>query len=270
MMQKSLLFLATLLFVGGCKQSDPTFTARENDVLTFSGRQWQIKKGFDGPGPNTFSNHPNDIWVDDQGYLHLTITRRDGNWVCTEVGGLDYTGYGTYVWTIQGNPVFIDKSVVVGLFTWDYSSFKEQANSEVDIEFSKWNEDTAQYTLQYGVQPIHFGPYNPERSFKPIINNNQIIGVSTHAFTWTDTLITYQSWEGGYQNGTPIASWTFDLSNPPRIKYENGQASNPIVIPAPGDSTHPRMNLWLLTGAAGPTIPIRHEIIIRDFQYLPL
>ena len=62
-----------LLFLGlmSCQQSDPEFTQREDDVITFSGRKWDIKTGFNGPGPNFFTNHPNDVFVDDNGYLHL-------------------------------------------------------------------------------------------------------------------------------------------------------------------------------------------------------
>lgn len=257
----------------GCMQSDPSFPGREGDVLTFSGRKWQIKSGNSllGPGPNYFSSHPNDVFIDENGYLHLTITQRSGRWYSTEVISQDTMGYGTYIFTIQGDPVNLDPDVVLGLFTWDDSTFQTQANSEVDIEFAKWGEDTVENTLQYGVQPIAFGPYNPERVHKPEEDNQQWIGLSTHAFTWTDTLITWQSWVGNsYQNGLPVSSWTFDLDNPARIKYEGPNESDPVVIPAPGRHTNARMNYWLLTGPEGPVVPTRKEMIIQKFEYIPL
>jgi hypothetical protein len=175
------------------------------------------------------------------------------------------------VWTIQGNPVNIDRNIVLGLFTWDNNTFQEQANSEVDIEFAKWGDAEEEYTLQYGVQPIAFGPYNEERVFKPLADNDNWIGTSTHAFTWTDSLITWESWAGDvYGAGTPDAVWTFDLNNPAKRKFEGANVSDAIIIPAPGATTNARMNLWLVNGPEGPFVPVRHEIIIQKFEFIPL
>jgi hypothetical protein len=269
----TIILLATILFWSGCRQSEPEFNARTGDILTFAGRQWWIKHApfIMGPGGNFFSNHPNDVWVDNNGHLHLTVTEREGTWRCTEVVSLENMGYGTYIWTIRGNPVDIDPTIVLGLFTWDDSTFAMEANSEVDIEFSKWLDPKQEYTLQYGVQPINFGPYFPERDHKPEVDPKTWIGVSTHAFTWTDTLITWASWPGNkYGNGDPVARWSFDLTNEPRVKNEGGQSSRPIVIPAPGNQTNARMNLWLIRGLEGPTVPRRHEMVIENFEYYPL
>lgn len=271
------IFFAFLTIVSSCEQSDPQFEGRSGDTLQFSGRSWVIKSSnaLQGPGPNFFSNHPNDVWVDDNGYLHLTISERDGMWKSTEVVSTDTMGYGTYIFTIEGDPVNIDENVVVGLFTWDDSTFEQQANSEVDIEFAKWGEADVDSTLQYGVQPIAFGPYNEERVNKPPVDNNQWIGVSTHSFTWTDSLITWASWPGpNFNEGQPTASWAFSDTMPARIKFEQGNGdgqSQPVVIPAPGRNTNARMNLWLLNGFGtnGPTSSTRQEIIIRKFQYIP-
>lgn len=267
------LLSVLILTCYGCEQPEPNFNNRDGDILTFAGRSWEIKHAniLLGPGPNFFTDHPNDVFVDDNGYLHLSVQEREGTWRCTEVISEDTMGYGTYIWTIQGNPVDIDENIVLGLFTWDNYTFLEEANSEVDIEFAKWGDPLEEYTLQYGVQPINFGQYNAERVDKPEVATHKWIGVSTHAFTWTDTLITWESWDGENYQGRPAdASWTFDLNNPPKIKYENNMSSDPIVIPAPGNTTQARMNLWLMNGQGGPANGQRHEIIIRDFQYIPL
>ncbi len=268
-----LVAVVALFLLGACVQSEPILNNRQGDVIEFADRFWDIKRSsvVVGPGPNLFSNHNQDVFVDDNGYLHLTITYRNNEWWSTEVISQDTMGYGTYVWTLEGDPVNIDPNVVVGLFTWDNNTFKEQANSEVDIEFAKWGDEEEEYTLQYGVQPIAFGPYNEERVHKPEESNDNWIGVSTHAFTWTDTLITWESWAGDqYGNGEPDATWYFDDTNPAKIKYEGPNQSDPVVIPAPGNTTNARMNLWLLEGPNGPRNQIKHEIVIRDFQYIPL
>lgn len=271
------LLLLFIFVIPSCDQSDPSFNQRDGDMLKFAGRDWIIKHSPDllGPGNNYFSDHPNDVWIDDQNYLHLSVNERNGVWYCTEVVSADTFGYGTYVWTVQADLKNMDVNIVLGLFTWDNNTFQEEANSEVDIEFARWGEDTVINTIQYGVQPIAFVPpgaefYN-ERKFKPDVPAESWVGISTHAFTWTDSLITWESWLGpSYQNGPPIATWYFDQTNPPRRKYENGLSSDPIVIPAPGNTTNARMNLWLFNGVEGPNFGIGHEVIIRDFQFIPL
>lgn len=274
MMKKiiGIFILSTVIL--SCSQSDPDFNQRSGDLINFAGREWDIKHSLAllGPGPNFFSNHPNDVWIDDDGFLHLTVTQRDGEWKCTEVVSRDTFGFGTYVWTIQGDPVTIDRNIVLGLFTWDNNTFQTQANSEVDIEFAKWGDPEEDFTLQYGVQPIAFGPYNEERVFKPESANSNWIGESIHAFTWTDSLIIWKSWPGSTYDESvpPAAEWSFDHTNPAKIKYENQSQSDPIVIPAPGNTTNARMNLWLVNGPEGPFVPIRHEIVIQDFKFIPL
>ncbi len=266
------LSLVALLLVS-CEQSEAEFNAREGNELEFAGRTWWIKHGavLMGPGGNYFSNHPNDVWVDKDGFLHLRIRERGSDWVSTEVVSREVMGYGTYIFTVQADLRNIDPNVILGLFTWDNHTFQEQANSEVDIEFAKWGEEDEENTLQYGVQPIFFGPYYEERVNKPGNDGNNWVGISTHGFTWTDTLITWESYIGeNYGVGEPVASWRFDLNNPARVKEEGGRSSNPIIIPAPGDSTNARMNLWLLEGPSGPLNQLPYEVIIRNFEYYPL
>lgn len=258
-----------------CKQSDPEdVLMRSGDVLTFAGRKWDIKSSTNlvGPGPNMFSKKYNDVWVDEKGFLHLTIVNHDGVWYSTEVISQDTMGYGKYSWTVQGDPMSFADNVVLGLFTWDNNTFFTEANSEVDIELSKWGTDTMRTPLTYSVQPVFFGPYNDERSEYAVIDTALHRGVSTHEFVWTDSLITWRSYKGDYNSGEPdYASWSFDLNNPAKIKYEGPYQSQPIVIPAPGNTTNARMNLWTLAHiAVGPSNEQRHEVIIRDFNYEPM
>ncbi len=271
---RKIIGLVIICFAIACKQSDPQdVLPREGDVLTFAGRKWDIKSSstFVGPGPNLFSRRYNDVWVDENGYLHLSIVNHDGAWYSTEVISQDTMGYGKYAWTVQCDPMRFASNVVLGLFTWDNNTFFTEANSEVDIELSKWGSDTMQSPLTYSVQPVFFGPYNDERSEYALIDTSLHRGVSTHVFEWTDTLITWYSYKGDIDSNQPIyASWSFDLNNPAKIKYEGPYQSQPIVIPAPGNTTNARMNLWTLAHiAAGPEDERFHEVIIRDFEYTP-
>jgi hypothetical protein len=247
---------------------------RTGDTLTFSGRQWVIKYSESpvGPGPNFFSKRPSDVFIDSKGRLHMKIVQHDKKWYATEVVTLDNLGYGTYIFTVIGDLVNIPENIVLGLFTWDNNTFADQANSEIDIEFAKWNDASNPYTLHYSAQPVNFGPYYPERTHNPETNPDHLIGKSTHAFTWTDTLVSWKSYTGGtFGEGELIAEWTFDLNNPARVKNENGNSSAPIIIPAPGNTTNARINFWILPGiSTAPTDGQEHEVIIESFEYQPL
>jgi len=277
-----LLSFVLFITLSACYQSDPVpfgFSTDEfgrvGDSIRFSGYDWTVKiyeSNRVNPGQNYFSGDDRDIYLDENGYLHLRIAEHDGKWVSSEVVADEFTGYGTYRFTVEGYMDAFPANVVLGLFTWDNNTFREQANSEVDIEFSKWGDSEKERTLQYGVQPINFGPYYPERDFQPDYTSGDIDGISTHEFTWADTLITWKSFRGeSTEESDKIGEWAFGTNNPAREKNEGGRSSNAIVIPAPGATTSARMNLWILTAIApGPLDNNAQEVIIRKFEYVPL
>ncbi len=243
-----------------------------NSRMAFAGRIWEIKSYENytwGPGGNYFSNHEDDVFVDDKGFLHLRIAQRNGKWYSTEVISPDTMGYGTYTFVVQGNLESLPANTVVGLFTWDNNTLLTHGNSEVDVEVARWGNVSEQRILQYSVQPVWFGGYNPERTFLVPTQPGDLNGVTAHRFVWTDTLITWTSWKDRADGPNVIGSWYFNLNNPPRVKIENGQTSAPIIIPGPGNTTHARFNFWLFNGAA-PFDGQEHEIVIQSFSYEPL
>ena len=271
------ILIVTILIFNSCEQSDPPpyNPPLPNGSINFSGINWRVKtSGANkmGPGPNYFSDSLKNVFVDNQGYLHLKITKDGNSWSCAEVISVPAFGYGTYVFTIENNMADIDKNVVVGFFTWDSAAFYTQANSEVDIEFSKWGAANDSLTLTYSVQPVWFSnpvPYY-ERSHRPSIPKSKIKTTSTHAFKWTDTLISWSSFEGSnFPGNNQFANWYFDNTNIPRVKIEGGNQSLPIVIPGPGGDTHARINLWLLNGL-GPSDNNEVELIVKEFKFIPL
>lgn len=275
--QLILIFFA--LIGSSCKQSDPPaspFTPGTNyaSTIDFSGITWNVKSDAGsklGPGPNFFSNSSKNVFVDSQGYLHLKITNENGKWNCAEVISQNFYGFGTYVFKIVSNVADIDKNSVYGFFTWDNTSFLEQANSEVDIEFAKWGSNTDSLTLTQSVQPVWFSNPTPyaERTNHASMTVSKLRQPSTHAFTWRDTLVTWVSYEGLDYPGTKVLStWRFDKNNKPRIKIEGGRQSNPIVIPKPGQDTHARINLWLLNGLP-PSNQKEVELIVKEFKFIP-
>lgn len=200
----------------------------------------------------------------------MTISNRDEKWFATEVISADTMGYGTYTFTVVGDLTNIPENITLGLFTWDNNSFQEAGNSEVDIEFSKWGDTATNQTLNYAVQPVAFGPTFKERVTRAQLEDvEDIIGISTHEFTWTPRLISWKSYKGEEKKeDNQIAEWSFDLDNPARVKNEGGKSSDPIIIPKPGKTTNTRINFWIQTWlGAAPADGLRHEVIIKEFEY---
>ena len=207
-------------------------------ILSFSGYEWRVKKstGLVGPGPNYFSDSPENVWVDSQGLLHLKI-RNEGNvWKCSEVILQKNLGYGTYTFETKGRVDIIDKNAVLGLFTWDDDP--AQNHREIDIEISKWGQDTNQNS-QFVVQPWTVSE-NMHR-FNLQLPNTETI--TSHSFDWSSGSIFFQT----LRDGSLVESWNYTGS----------------YIPAPGKE-NARINLWLNETAA-PSGEV--EVVISNFTF---
>lgn len=257
-----------------------TATAQATDAtrrLEFAGHTWRVKAGdgLIGPGPNHFSADPRDAWVDDQGHLHLSIHHRDGRWLATELISDMPVGYGTYEFRLAEGIDRFDPNVVLGLFTWDSDSWQTDANSEIDIELTRWCEADAP-NLHYSVHPA-WGPdgKHPERyEARTIDLQGQ---PSTHVITWRPDSVECATYLGsdGPDPDKQVCRWPFDHTNPPRVTADtDGNTTDPIVIPKPHATTTIRLNLWLVDAdrngqADPPTDNQPVEVIVTDFTYTP-
>ena len=214
-------------------------------TIEFSGIKWKVKKGSErvGPGPNWFSNSPDNVWVDEYGNLHLKIRWEDDRWTCAEVVTKDYFAYGKYYFQIIGQLDELDPSVVLGLFTW---SDKGDNNREVDIAFSTWGNSAARSNAQYVVQPAHI---RGNRYRFPI---RQEGSYTTHQFSWYPDFVNFYSYHGHVlandQVATPIKFWVYPkkLRKPRKVNI--------------------RINLWLYKGNP-PVGEEEVEIIIKKFHH---
>jgi hypothetical protein len=92
----------------------------------------------------------------------------------------------------------------------------------------------------------------------------------TYMMRWTPDSVHWESYEGlNYPGVNKVSQWTFTKNNVTRQKIEGSRTSNPILIPAPSDSTNVRFNLWLLNGQ-DPSDNQDKEVIISNFKYQPL
>ena len=241
----------------------------------FSTYQWERKDGLHAPGPNDYSNSIDNVWKDNQGYLHLRITKKDNKWCCAEV----YTkkegwGYGKYEFELgpvkmrkkdaNGNISevdYLDKKVVFGLFTYDSSNFAHKSHNEVDIEFAQWNDKNiynGNYTVWYASDQTQEVDKNNTFSFP--IN----IGEETfHSFEWNYDKIVFSS--NGSEKNYPSNDFIYQENYSP-IYWGDGKDYIPISNEDSKEKVH--INLYWFQGPPTEEIDIEEiEVIIKSFQF---
>ncbi len=224
--------------------------------ISFAGLQWTVKDSgwgrFD-PGPNFWSDSEKNVWVDPNGYLHLKIAKRCGEWFCSEVICDSHSGNGRTIYTIKGRPDLLDPHIVLGLFLYDIPDTKLH---EIDIEFARWWDPNNPYNASYCVQPWE-DPCNIVR-FKVDCNAND---TTTHEIIWTPERVDFRSYFGDYPLSDPcdrIFTWSYTGPDIPQAKDERA-----------------RLNFWLLppkdsapgTPGAPPTDGQEAEIVITNFLF---
>jgi hypothetical protein len=218
--------------------------ARPDLPIAFSGRRWGIKVAEDpvGPGPNVFSDSPQNVWVDTRGRLHLRITAQRGRWTSSEVYLLKSLGYGEYTIQLASRVDSLDPQAVFGFFTY------ESPTRESDVEFSRSALTApgrnAQYVIQPWQQPGHRLTFRMPAA-----------GMSTHRILWRPGRLEFLSWRG----------WG---AYPPdaRMVISSWHYSGKDVPPAGLERLH--LNLWLF-GGKPPVSGRGDEVIIASFRFRP-
>lgn len=142
MFAQRVAFLTLLLLVGH---------PAEAQTITWSGRQWKVTSGGMA---GVAKGDPANVSIDGNGYLHLTITQREGKWTAAELFTVERFGFGTYQWIVEGNVYDMDKSTVLGLFPYGpVHHIGADAEDEIDIEFSKWNNTCNGCNADFTVYP---------------------------------------------------------------------------------------------------------------------
>lgn len=172
-------------------------------TIDFAGRTWYVVSGFEGPGPNSWADTPENVYVDGNGQLHLKIRYINGTWYCSQVVTTNpspYTSYGMHRFYVIGRIDSLDNNAVFSPFL--YSDNFVQDSSELDLEFSKWGRvtDTNAY---YNVWPTHY----PGNSFKFPMRLNGTY--STHYINWKADTIIFKSIHGFHQE-PPDPSYLID------------------------------------------------------------
>lgn len=218
-------------------------------AITFSGHNFSVKTGFNGPGPNEFSDSTDNVWVDASGNLHLKIAKRNGIWYCSEIIADESPGYGMYVFTVETRLDQLDDNMILGLFTW-HTAAPQYNYREIDFEFGTWGTP-GNNVGQFVIQPWD----NPGNTHRFDISYPATT-TTTHVLLWRPDWLRFQSYYGNF-------TFAPDPTDMIRTWYYTG-ADTP---PAGGENI--RMNFWLIWGNA-PVVDADKEVVISDFQYLPI
>ncbi|HZL10729.1 MAG TPA: glycoside hydrolase family 16 protein [Prolixibacteraceae bacterium] len=238
-------FVMLCLICQGCNKDSPDKTDTIQNgrrIIEFSGYKWVVESSSDkkqGPGPNYFSDSEENVWLDQDGKLHLRITYKKGIWYCAKVTMLKSYSSGRYVFQVDSRVDNFDKNVVGGLFTY------KNDTEEIDIEFSKWNSD-GNMDSQFAVQPSSKSA-NKKRFFLNLTGEK-----STHWFNWQRDRIDFMSYQGQSQElpaaNNIIQQWTYTGNDIP-----------------PDSDEKIKINLWLFKGAP-PSDLQETEMVISKFS----
>lgn len=204
-------------------------------TVSFSGYTWNVKNSYMGPGPNWWTDDANDVYVDSNGALHLSVINRNNIWYSSEVYLPSSLGYGTYTFTTNSNVDSFDPNLVLGLFMY------QDDTHEIDIEYSRWGYANGT-NLGYSVQPYYIKGNNYTLNLAldrnvPVVNE----------INWQPEKITFKI----SQNGATLNEWTYTGTN--------------NFVPG---SERLDINFWLMKGLA-PINGQNAEVTINSFNFTP-
>jgi hypothetical protein len=202
--------------------------------VDFSGYQWRLRTAPSSRGGrNVYS--PSNISVDEQGAMHLRISKTEKDWSCAEASLTRNLGYGTYEFVVRGLETF-EPAAAFSMFTYDYASGTLR-NREMDIEISQWG-DPANKNAQYALQPYDVAT-NVYRFDAPA-------GTLTFSLRWEQDRITFRTLRGP----TQVSEHVFTEGVPP-----------------PGIESI-RVALYVYRAAV---VKLEHpmEVVIERFTYFP-
>lgn len=217
-------------------------------TLTFSGYKWNVRSGQGGPGPNNWRSA--NVWVDANGWLHLKISKINGQWYAAELTSQKFFGFGRYQFQVIGRVDQFDRNIVLGLFNYPTASIGPDGTNEIDIEYSHWGNPA--YPIgNFTVWPAQVGLTPRSHTFNLTLANAN----TTQRFTWASNHILFQGLRGFTDTNTgQYAAWNYAP-----VAYLDH-------IPQHAMPVH--LNLWLFQGNA-PVNGLPVEIIIKSFKFTP-
>jgi hypothetical protein len=247
-----LLFLLMIAVAAFCIDLAPAFSRDSTNTLHWMGRDWILTNGGMA---GVVKGDPANVFLDAKGYLHLRIINRDGIYTAAELFTSENLGFGTYQWQIEGPVDKMDPTTVLGLFNYGArSGIGVDAENEIDIEFSQWNNTchgcNADFTFYPATGNKSLGPMEDNFTYTP--NGSTL---TTARFEWSSTRIVGTIMSGLQpvgSTGQVLQTLTF---SPPDFTARIPQVPLPLG-----------MNLWCFKATPSSD----QEVILRSFQFVPL
>lgn len=214
---------------------------------------WRVKgSGYYGPGPNHFFDTNDQVWVDENDRLHMTIKNRGQFWSSSEIAAEEIMGYGDYRLTVVGRLDDWAPNVVFGFFHWQYPFCYNDRNpwnlhNEMDMEISRWG-DPSREPAHFIVQP--WQDYIAEKFDLPYTGDPEQL--TTFAYEWLSDRIIFRAWRGdalSESEANMIHQWTYTGPHIPREEV-----------------ARMHLNLWQFYGP--PSDGQEYEIILSDFVFV--
>ena len=219
-------------------------------TIHWSGREWKVTGGGMA---GVAKGDPGNVRIDEKGYLHLSITERDGKWTASEVFTVENFGFGTYQWIVEGNVYDMDPTTVLGLFPYGPTHHVGvDAEDEIDIEFSKWNHTCGDCNADFTVYPATGHRRADGKSAWE--DNFHVSGgnLTTARMEWSRDHIVFT-----LMNGSQAIERISDV-----IKSETYTAG---VADVPQSAMPVGINFWCFH----KTPASDQEIIVRSFEFVP-
>jgi hypothetical protein len=233
--------ITTIVVVPGTGPGIQDAALDKPQSIFFSGYRWKLRNADGEHGGRSYPYDPANVRVDEEGALHMRITRHEKTWMCSEVELTRSLGYGTY--RLQVNEVTsFEPAAELSFFTWGELG-SDSDHHEMDIDLTQ-KGDPRSKNAEYVVQPYYL-PMNMSGFSVPS-------GVVTYAFDWEPEGISFTSWKGAGERTASNRIWDHSfLSN----------------VPAPGGETV-HINFCVF---GFPKVPLQHEseVLIQHFEYLP-
>jgi hypothetical protein len=208
-------------------------------IIHFSGYDWEARSKYGDRGGKLNPYDPDNVRVDEDGSLHLRITRRNDQWSCAEVSLRQSLGHGLYSIIVR-DVSQMDPAASLVMYTWGAG---DRFHREVDVEVTQWGDpQTRLHNAQFVVQP-YFEPSNVSRFEAPV-------GLATFSFHWKPGDLLFSAAHGLPGPGAVVASHRFTSG-----------------IPDPGGASF-RINLYAFGKAKFP-MQAPTEVIIERFIYSP-
>jgi hypothetical protein len=230
----------------------PTASAATTGTISWSGYTWTVKDGGQQlwtPGPCYWSG--NNVWVDQNGWLHLKLTKVNGLWYCAEAVSTQTFGYGTYTFYTVSRIDNFDKNVVFGMFVY------KDGQHEADLEYTTFSVPYQWWNNQPG--PNGWFTVQPPPVYDGVTYQGFLFQMSgdyaTSYIKWTPNSITFECDGGHYPAGTA-----------PSGNVISSFTSYKQVDPT---GAHADINLWLFRGVP-PSDGQSAEVVLSGFQFTPL